>query len=236
MQVRNALVERGGATPQKKRHGRWRADDARRRVAFRSLIEDTTMPAHSRHALAPLLFALLAAGCASTPTPMPAAASAAPAAAPAVAQAVVVLAPASGSLVSGRLTLTPVAGGVLLQGEVGGLAADSVHGFHIHERGDCSAADASSAGGHFNPAAAAHGRMGAGMHHAGDVDNLHADARGVARVQLRLPGLSLGDGGTDDVLGRAFVVHANADDYQSQPAGNAGARIACGVITAAASP
>ncbi len=191
------------------------------------------MHARIHHAAVAFLLAGLSAGCASAPSAQPRAAPVAAVTTTAVVgEAAVSLAPASGSLVSGRLTLTPVTGGLALRGEVGGFAPDSVHGFHIHEHGDCSAADASSAGGHFNPAAAPHGRMGA--HHAGDVDNLHADARGVARVDLVLSGLSLGDGATDDVLGRAFVVHANADDYQSQPAGNAGARIACGVIRATA--
>ena len=184
------------------------------------------MNARIHNAIAPFLFAALAVGCAHTSASVPAAVHA-----PAnTIEATVVLAPASGSQVHGTLSLAPAGDGLMLRGTVEGLAPDSVHGFHIHERGDCSAADASSAGGHFNPGAAPHGRMGAGMHHAGDVDNLHADAEGVARVALHLPGLSLGDGGTDDVLGRAFVVHAAADDYRSQPAGNAGARIACGVI------
>ena len=187
-----------------------------------------------RRCLLAIASTLLLAGCASAPTPKPVAQvppATRPVSAP-VAEAAIALAPASGSLVSGRLQLRLVAGGLRLTGEVGGLAPGSLHGFHVHERGDCSAADASSAGGHFNPAAAPHGRMGQGPHHAGDVDNLQADDRGVAHVDRVLPGLTLGDGGADDVLGRAFIVHADADDYHSQPAGNAGARVACGVIRA----
>jgi len=124
----------------------------------------------------------------------------------------------------------PMGDGVHLRGEVGGLSPGASHGFHIHETGDCSAADAASAGGHFNPTARPHGRAGQGAHHAGDADNLVADARGVARVDAHLRGLSIGGGAANDIAGRAVVVHAVADDYRSQPAGNAGARVACGPI------
>ena len=140
------------------------------------------------------------------------------------------LASASGSLVSGRLVLVPMGNGVHLSGEVGGLQPGSSHGFHIHEKGDCSAVDASSAGGHFNPGAQPHGRAGHGAHHAGDADNLVADASGVARVDTHIDGVTLGGGSANDIAGRAIVVHAAADDYSSQPAGPAGARVACGVI------
>lgn len=170
----------------------------------------------------------LLGACSTTPPP---AASTAPAAATAQ-RAVANLAAASGSLVSGRLTLTPIAGGVRIAGDIGGLAPGSSHGFHIHEKGDCSAADASSAGGHFNPGASAHGRAGTAPHHAGDIDNIRADADGVARVDVQVAGVALGGGGGNDIASRALVVHAVADDYASQPAGNAGARIACGVIAA----
>lgn len=170
--------------------------------------------------------------CASAP-PQTAVAAPAPATA-AIAntarQAVANLASASGSLVSGRLTLVPMGDGVHVTGEIGGLQPNGSHGFHIHEKGDCSAADASSAGGHFNPAAQPHGRAGHGAHHAGDGDNLIADAQGVARVNAHFSGVNLGGGGANDIAGRALIVHANADDYSSQPAGNAGARVACGLI------
>lgn len=140
------------------------------------------------------------------------------------------LASASGSLVSGKLTLAPMQGGVHVTGEIGGFGPGSSHGFHIHEKGDCSAADASSAGGHFNPAAQPHGRAMQGAHHAGDSDNLVADASGVAQVNAHVMGVTLGGGAANDIAGRAFVVHAAPDDYRSQPAGNAGARVACGVV------
>ena len=147
-----------------------------------------------------------------------------------VQRAIANLAPASASLVSGRLTISAVDGGVRIEGELGGLGRGATHAIHVHERGDCSAADGSSAGGHFNPAAAAHGRTGSGAHHLGDMDNLVANAAGVATVNIRLPGVTLGSGAANDILGRALVIHAGADDYSSQPAGNAGARVGCGVI------
>ncbi len=140
------------------------------------------------------------------------------------------LAPASGSLVSGRLMLSPMAGGLHLKGEIGGLKPGGTHAIHIHEKGDCSAADASSAGGHFNPGDAMHGRVSSAAHHAGDMDNIVADAKGVAQVDVHAEGPVLGGGAPNDAIGRAVVVHAAPDDYASQPAGNAGARVACGVI------
>ena len=148
--------------------------------------------------------------------------------------AVASLAAASGSLVSGRLLLMPMAmngiDGVHLSGEIGGLAPNSIHGLHVHQIGNCSAADASSAGDHFNPTQRAHGKSGLGEHHAGDMDNISANPAGVARVNVHLHGVTLGTGMANDIGNRAVVVHAAPDDYRSQPAGNSGARIACGVI------
>ena len=166
------------------------------------------------------------AACASAPPATPVASNASTAR-----MATANLAPASGSLVSGKLALMPMGNGVHVSGDIGGLAPGSSHGFHIHETGDCSAADASSAGGHFNPGASVHGKAGPGAHHAGDIDNIVADASGIAHVNAHVMGVSLGGGAADDVAGRAFVVHATADDYATQPSGNSGARIACGVIT-----
>jgi Cu-Zn family superoxide dismutase len=134
------------------------------------------------------------------------------------------LTPASGSEVHARARLTPMAGGVHLELDAQGLKP-GVHGFHIHEVGDCSAPDASSAKGHFNPAGAAHG------HHAGDLPDLSTDASGNGRVLADLAGLSL-EAGPGGILGRALVIHADPDDHASQPAGNAGKRVACGVIRA----
>lgn len=177
--------------------------------------------------------AVLLAGCASSGTPAaPASATPTPAKSTA-SRATVNLAPASASLVSGTLTLVPMGDGVHITGEVGGLTPGDSRGFHIHEKGDCSAADASTAGGHFNPAGQAHGRSGHGAHHAGDTDNIVADARGVARIDAHVSGVTLGGGAANDIAGRAVIVHAAADDYTTQPTGNAGARVACGVIRVA---
>jgi Cu-Zn family superoxide dismutase len=121
--------------------------------------------------------------------------------------------------------------GVHITGDIGGLAPNSVHGFHIHETGDCSAADASSAGGHYNPAGMAHGRANTAPHHAGDIDNVVADGNGVAHVNAHVSGVALGGDPARDILGRALVVHAMPDDYRTQPSGASGTRVACGVIS-----
>ena len=173
-----------------------------------------------------LTLATLAA-CSSTP---PASTPATPAATSTAQQATAVLASASGSRVSGKLTLAPMGDGVHLSGEVGGLAPNGQFGFHVHEKGDCSAVDATSAGAHFNPAASAHGRANTAMHHAGDMDNIGSAGNGVAKVNVHLRGVTLGGGAANDIANRAVIVHAAPDDYQTQPTGNAGARLACGVI------
>ena len=165
------------------------------------------------------------AACASAPPP-----KAEPAPGHRIQRAVANIAPVSASLVSGRLSITAVDGGVRIEGELGGLGHGANHAIHVHERGDCSAADGSSAGGHFNPAASAHGRAGSAVHHLGDMDNLVTNAAGVATVDIRLQGVTLGSGAANDILGRALVVHAGPDDYTSQPAGNSGPRVGCGVI------
>lgn len=146
------------------------------------------------------------------------------------ASAVVKLEAKSGSQVAGELHVLSEGAGIRLRGQVSGLTANGVHAFHIHEKGDCSAADGTSAGGHFNPTAQPHGRSARGAHHLGDQDNLRANAKGVAAVDALFPGVSLGDGAVSDALGKAVIIHAGEDDYHSQPTGNAGGRIACGVI------
>ncbi len=133
--------------------------------------------------------------------------------------------------VTGTILFDEVTGGVKVTAHVEGLTPGD-HGFHIHEKGDCSAPDATSAGGHFNPGGHKHGAPDAGEHHEGDLGNLTADASGKADKTLTLTDVTVGSGGGNDVVGKGFILHDKADDFTTQPTGNAGARVACGVITA----
>lgn len=135
---------------------------------------------------------------------------------------------AAGKSVQGSASVTEKDGKLRLRASVTGLTP-GLHGFHIHEKGDCSASDFSSAGPHFNPHGKAHGSL-AGTRHAGDLGNLNANAEGKASADIELPEVTL-DASASGIIGRALIVHEQADDLTSQPAGNAGARIACGVIT-----
>jgi len=127
-----------------------------------------------------------------------------------------------------------VDGKVHVKGEVSGLKPNSEHGFHIHEKGDCSAPDGASAGGHFNPGKEDHGSVAATPHHGGDMPNIKADAQGNAVVDADVStNVNIGKGDDFDIIGRGLIVHADADDYKTQPTGNAGARLACAVIKAA---
>lgn len=138
----------------------------------------------------------------------------------------------SGSNVAGSVSFKPQGGGMVrVEARVSGLTPNQEHAFHVHEKGDCSAPDAMSAGGHFNPMGHAHGAPGQ-MRHAGDMPALKADASGVANASFLIDGVTVGSGSTD-VVGRSVIVHAKPDDYVTQPTGNAGGRIACGVIAAA---
>lgn len=170
------------------------------------------------------------AGTVSTDPPSPPLAPAAPDRTAAVATAVVTLQPASGSQVSGLIDLTQHEGGVHLSGRIAGLTPGTQHGFHVHETGDCSAPDASGAGGHFNPAGAMHGAHDAGSRHAGDLPSISANPQGEADVDVMASGLEIGSGGPRDVIGRALIVHQHPDDLRTQPDGAAGPRIGCGVI------
>ena len=139
-----------------------------------------------------------------------------------------VLHPTAGNKVSGTVTFTEVADGVQVQAEITGLSPGK-HGFHVHEFGDCSAADLASAGAHFNPTNKPHAGPDTAERHVGDMGNLEADASGAAKLDYVDHEISL----TDDqrsVIGRSVIVHAKADDLKSQPAGDSGARIGCGVI------
>jgi len=140
------------------------------------------------------------------------------------------LAPTAGPAANGALQLSNTGKGVRITGEIAGLAPGSRHGFHVHEKGDCSAPDASSAGDHLNPGDAPHGDPDSARHHAGDLANIQANSQGVANVNFTTSALSLGDGGASDAMGKALIVHDKPDDYASQPSGNSGDRVACGVI------
>jgi Cu-Zn family superoxide dismutase len=149
---------------------------------------------------------------------------------PPAAEASAQLAPTQGNTASGTLALVAEGNALRITGKLSGLSPNGEFGFHIHEKGDCSAPDASSAGGHFNPAGAPHGNPQGETHHAGDMLNAKSDAQGEAMVDAVASGVSLDSGQPNDVHGKAIVLHEKADDYASQPAGNSGARIACGVI------
>ena len=112
---------------------------------------------------------------------------------------------------------------------VQGLKPGQEHGLHIHEVGDCSSGDGMSTKGHFNPLGKPHGRHDAAEHHAGDLPSLKAGKDGRAKVDAMLDGITVKPG-TESIVGRGLIVHADPDDFKTQPTGNAGARIACGVI------
>ena len=150
------------------------------------------------------------------------------------ADASVQLSPTQGNTVTGDLRLAGTGTGVRIMGTVTGLTPNGEFGFHVHENGDCSAPDASSAGPHFNPTNSQHGNPAGDAHHAGDMYNIKSDAQGQAQIDAQLEGVTLAQGQPTDVDRRAIVVHEKPDDYTTQPSGNSGSRIACGVITAGA--
>ena len=143
------------------------------------------------------------------------------------------LQPTAGNQVSGELMIRRLGDRLQVTGNVSGLKAGAEHGFHIHEKGDCSAPDGSSAGGHFNPGSSEHGSISTAMHHGGDMPNITANAEGVATIDAPVSSnVNIGKGDGFDIIGRGLIVHADADDYKTQPTGNAGARLACAVIKA----
>lgn len=159
------------------------------------------------------------------PTPLPV-----PTAAP-LDVAVAVIGPANDSGLEGRATFTRTEAGVRLDVELEN-ASPGLHAVHLHENGDCSAQDASSAGGHWNPTGEDHGKWGEPPFHLGDIGNVEVNDDGTGSLTLTTDQWSLGDGSDRDVVGTAVVVHAGADDFTSQPAGASGDRIGCGVVEA----
>ncbi len=143
--------------------------------------------------------------------------------------AIALLSSASGSSVNGEAKFTKVENGVKMQVSVEEISPGP-HAIHLHEKGDCSAPDATSAGGHWNPTSEMHGKPGEGEHHAGDIDNIIAKKDSTAQFEIVMKNWTIGDGSKSDILGKSVIIHAGPDDFESQPSGAAGARIACGVI------
>lgn len=146
-----------------------------------------------------------------------------------VTRAIAILNATAGNQVSGVVYFTQTRSGVLVEGELQGLTPGK-HGFHIHEKGDCSASDGSSAGGHFNPTNTSHGAPDGEVRHAGDMGNIMADQNG--RAVISYTDMHMDLNGEHSILGKGLIVHAQEDDLKTQPTGNAGGRVACGVIQA----
>ncbi len=140
------------------------------------------------------------------------------------------LAPTKGSMTSGLVTFTQTGSNVLVNADIRGLKPNAEHGFHIHDKGDCSSGDGMSTGGHFNPTTQPHGAHGTGNHHSGDLPSLVADANGVAKLRFESSTITI-DSGVTNIIGRGLIVHRDPDDYKTQPTGNAGPRLACAVIS-----
>ena len=141
------------------------------------------------------------------------------------------LQPTRGNTTAGTVQFAQTGDVVKVSGTISGLKPGAEHGFHIHEKGDCSSGDGMSAGGHFNPGGSAHGRHDASAHHVGDLPVLKADAQGVARVDFESRGITL-VAGPQSIVGKGLIVHRDPDDYTTQPTGNSGPRVACAVIQA----
>jgi len=139
------------------------------------------------------------------------------------------LQPTRGNTTSGELRFVQRGDKVMVSGEVRGLKPGAEHGFHVHDKGDCSSGDGMSSGGHFNPGSQKHGAHGGAEQHAGDLPSLKADAMGVARFSFESTSLRVGSGASD-IVGRGLIVHRDPDDYTTQPTGNSGPRLACAVI------
>lgn len=169
--------------------------------------------------LATAAAALLLAGCAQMQAMMPGGGPTATAN----------LAPTRGNATTGTVKFVQSGERVQVSGEIRGLKPNAEHGFHVHEKGDCSSGDGMSAGGHFNPASSPHGRHGAGTHHVGDLPSLRADAAGTVKFNFESSSIRVGSG-SNDIVGKGLIVHRDPDDYTTQPTGNAGPRLACAVI------
>lgn len=144
-----------------------------------------------------------------------------------VSKAIAVMNPTEGSKVKGFVTFAKEKNGIRVTAQFDGLTP-GLHGFHIHEYGDCSSPDAGSAGGHFNPMGMPHAAPNAEKHHMGDLGNIEAPKTGPAKYDKVVNFLAMD--GPNSIIGRGVIVHLDADDFKTQPTGGAGARVACGVI------
>ena len=196
----------------------------------------------SMRAVVSVLAALVAAGCASDAgvkpveapesATVPVAVVAAPSPWASVTEAVASIHPTKGNHANGWVRFSQVAGGVRVTAEIEGLKPSTKHAFHIHEFGDCTGADGKTAGGHYNPEGHPHAGPDSEMHHAGDLGNLVTDAKGQAKYDRVISGLTIA-GDQDPIVGRGVVIHAGEDDLATQPSGTTpegATRIACGTI------
>ncbi len=176
---------------------------------------------NANNVLASVAAAILVAGCASAPSWNAAGVSGRD-------KAFALLEPTRGNEANGMVRFVQEGDKVLVYADIHNLPPNTEHGFHLHENGDCSSGDGMSTGGHFNPDGHPHGPQG-GLHHAGDMPALKADANGVADTTFVLRGVTV-SAGPHSVVGKGLIVHKDPDDYTTQPTGNSGARIACGVV------
>lgn len=145
-----------------------------------------------------------------------------------VKQAIAVLHPTAGNKAHGEIRFTQEGDSVKIVAHVEGLNPGQKHAIHVHQFGDCSAPDGTSAGGHYNPGNHPHALPETETRHAGDLGNLQADNEGKAHYEITVQNISIA-GTNNPIIGRGVIVHAKPDDG-GQPVGNAGGRIACGVI------
>ncbi|MEX2381318.1 MAG: superoxide dismutase family protein [Opitutales bacterium] len=147
---------------------------------------------------------------------------------PEITHAIAVLHPTEGNEARGVVRFTKVDEGIEIVAELTGLAANGLRGFHVHQYGDCHAPDGTSAGGHFNPLDHLHAGPEEEQRHVGDLGNIEVDAEGNATYRRVDKHLSFK--GKTSIIGRSVIVHAETDDLETQPTGDAGPRVACGVI------
>ena len=144
-----------------------------------------------------------------------------------ITRCIAVLHPTKGNAVSGIVKFEAAEGGVHVVADITGLTPGK-HGFHIHEFGDCSSDDGTSAGGHFNPNGMPHSMPASEQRHVGDLGNIEADKDGKAHLDYIDALISFS--GKNSIVGRGVIVHEKEDDLKTQPTGAAGARVACGVV------